>query len=353
MPSRVRALLPAALVTVVLAACSDSATPPTAAASRIAKTVASDFPVAQATIRVLSALSATGGFAASSINDSDEVVGNSSLGPFKWTPAHGLQYLSVGNFPNTPAAIAVNDNGVIIGAGGDTTRQAVVWLPDGTIRLLPKDTLSKTLPQPASCGPVAINIYAQIVGACNSEVASIEGVIYNWHAPAVASPIAQQFTSISDDGWMGGQLKNGGPFVQSSTGEVVTLYGHDNMLHANGSWVNAVTRHGYAAGQSDEGGCLQAVAWLYAAGQHWPEFRMGVCGTASGITPDWYVVGTAWDPNFTPASQFAFVWFPEKGTQQLPGLSQGIVTSAVAVNSSHHVLGTIGSQVVIWNVGPR
>ena len=80
---------------------------------------------------------------------------------------------------------------------------------------------------------------------------------------------------------------------------------------------------------------------------------MGVCGTADGITPDWYVVGDAWDPNFTPASQFAFVWFPEKGTQQLPGLSQGITTSAVAINASHHVLGMIGSQVVIWNVGPR
>ena len=135
------------------------------------------------------------------------------------------------------------------------------------------------------------------------------------------------------------------------------LKGHDGLAH-NNSAVNAVTSHGWAAGYSSEGGCQQAVAWLAHTGQSYPEFRMGVCGQANGLTHDWYVVGTASDSALDASSDWAFVWFPGPGTQRLPGLGgTGETSTAVAVSAIHHVLGTITSggttHVVIWNVGSQ
>jgi hypothetical protein len=319
----------------------------------ISKTVASDFPVAQATIQILNGFTLANGLQPVAINDSDEIVGNNNGQPFRWTAAGGVQNLATPGTTNGGVAVAVNDNGDVLGdVSFSDGLHAVVWLPDGTMRVFPNPPLASNLPPEAACQATAINIYAQIVGVCTQPPSSnLAGLIYYWHAPTVVSRVAAEYTSISDDGWMGGELLSGGPFVQSPTGQVITLYGHDDSLHTN-ALVSAVSRHGWAAGQSDEGGCLQAVAWLYQPGQHWPEYRMGVCGYSEGITPDWYVIGQGFDPNFTPSSQFAFVWYPGKGTQRLPSFSN-LMTTAIAINAKHHVLGLVGSQVVIWDVAQR
>ena len=149
----------------------------------------------------------------------------------------------------------------------------------------------------------------------------------------------------------------GAPFIISPTQQITTLKGHDGLVHDK-SAVNAVTHHGWAAGYSSEGGCQQAVAWLAHTGQTYPEFRMGVCGQSTGITDDWYIVGTASDSALDASSNWAFVWFPGPGTQRLPGLgATGETSTAIAVSATHHVLGTITSggttHVVIWDVGPR
>jgi hypothetical protein len=103
---------------------------------------------------------------------------------------------------------------------------------------------------------------------------------------------------------MGGQSASlgtqSGPILISPAGQVIPLFDHNDQVDPL-SDVHAVTLHGWAAGSSQEDTCTQTVAWLANPGQTYPEFRLGVCGEAYGITDDWYVIGIGTsDGSFNP-----------------------------------------------------
>lgn len=338
--------------------CSDASAPPAARPASLSKAVAS------ATVRVLPGLD---GFIPAAINDSDEVVGYTQANaPFRWTVAGGLTMLPHSGFGLTDA-LSVSDRGVIVGkADGTSTSNAVLWDSAGSFRALGDPFDSVGIDGENGCGASGINVWGHVVGTCIIPHGSFNNGIlaFNWHGTATEESnggILQansQFTSVSDDNWIGGALNGQGiqeaPIIVSPAGQVIQLLGHDGQVHFY-SLVLAVTRNGYAAGYSTEGDCQQAVAWLSHAGQSFPEFRMGTCGMSTGITPDQYISGTGSDANIDASTFFAFVASPAIGMHHLPGLGQtGETSTAVAINQRHHVLGTITSggvtHVVIWNV---
>lgn len=337
-------------------ACSDSNTSLSAPNPNAIERQVAQAPLANATVTDIPALL---GFDANSMNDSGEIAGNAPKGPFRWTAKGGVQYLS----PSTGLVGAVSNNGAVGGqvpAGDSGYEHAAVWIPPMyTLRVIQQPTDSAG----EGCELSAINVYGQMVGNCQVKEGFTTPEEFEWHGPAIAPPGVpedDQVTAISDDGWIGGGNEpdlfgTTQAFVVSPSGQTIFLRNHLGQAPSDPTWVQGITHHGFAAGVDFEGGCGQAVAWLFNPGQSWPEFRMGTCGQANSITPDWYVVGygtTAANTNW------AFVWFPGVGLQRLPGLTSADQQSvAVAVNQSHHVLGWI--QVngvrhnVIWAVGPR
>jgi hypothetical protein len=350
------------------AACSDATHPsPITAPTSIDRAVNS-LPLANATVHEIPALVNT---IVNGINDSDQVSGDSGR-PFRWTPANGIHYLTTAGTGGA-AATSISNNGTVAGravVGDSNYLHAVAWLPNGTLRVFQLRADSLNIPPSAegpACTATSINVYGQIVGTCSIRVPFETPEEFEWHGPAISPPGVPEndaVNAISDDGWIGGDegpnlTGTSGPFVASPSGQTIFLKNHDGQLAGQDpAFVNAVARHGWAAGIDYEGGCGQAVAWLFHPGQSWPEFRMGTCGSANGITADWYVVGTGTDVNGDLSSRFAFVWFPGVGLQRLPGLGgSGETSQAYAVNANHHVLGQItdGTTVhtVIWYVGPR
>jgi hypothetical protein len=254
-------------------------------------------------------------------------------------------------------ATSINDNGEIAGAVGS---HAAAWLPNGTLRLfqMPSDSGS------FGCEAYGINIYGAAVGHCaiNSQFITVTPATFNWHGPTTlaTSGTTAPYTAISNDGWIAGAFVAGADEGGNPLAIIVSPAGQDIVLNnvkhvALGiSRALAITYHGWAAGSDDEGltTCDQAVAWLGSARD---EYRLGTCGSATGLTDDWHVVGTGNDAGQTTQSQQAFVWFPGGGLQRLPGLGgAGEYSTAVAINARHHVLGTIVSggttHTVIWNV---
>jgi hypothetical protein len=356
------------VLAVCVGACSDAASKSLTAPTRAIDRALSSAPLANATIHDIPALvnhDVTG------MNDSDEVSGDSGGRPFKWSPARGIQWLST-NGLLVAHTTSISNNGGVAGsaAAGDSNKiHGIVWLPNGTPRIFPLIADSINLPPELggpSCSIAAINVHGQLVGNCVVKDGFSSPELFQWHGPTISPPGVpedDQVTSISDDGWIGGGntpavFSTTEAFIASPTGQTIILKNHENQETATPSWVFAVTRHGWAAGTDFEGGCDQAVAWLAHPGQVYPEFRMGTCGQATGITDDWYVVGTGIDAQQDRGSQWAFVWFPGPGLQRLPGLgTSGEFSVAITVNAHHHVLGQIavGTTVhtVIWYVGPR
>jgi hypothetical protein len=358
------------IIVVCAAACSETAAPPSVQQSPLVQASAASLSVANATVHVVAALQ---NMTVSALNDSDEVVGDSVGGmPFRWTQKGGLQRLNIKAMTGSFAVpSSVNDNGVIAGfmsTGDSTYNHAVAWLPDGSVHIFPLPADSTLfVGAPDDCGVEGINIYGQMVGICTINDGETTPAVFEWHGPTNDNPpgfpSGTVLSSISDDGWIGGGpfpgTGTGKAFLVSPSGQVIPLQSHDstsNQMFQSG--VNAVTRHGWAAGVDFEDGCPQAVAWLSAPGQSFPEFRLGTCGQAVGITDDWYVVGTGTDVAADVSSRFAFVWFPGVGLQRLPGLGgTGETSMAFAINANHHVLGQIQSgntvHTVIWYVAAR
>lgn len=359
LPARVR-LASTVFVGLAAIACSDTSGPSATRPESLSKALAS------ATVRVLPGLD---GFVPTAINDSDEVVGYTNADiPFKWTPAGGLVMLSHGSFVGA-LPLAVNDHGVIVGTAVTSTivvaaSNGALWDSAGAFRALGDPPDSVGIDGANECEASGINVWGHAVGTCVIPHGPYPwGIVnFDWHKTATTAggelQAFSQFTSVSDDNWIGGDLNGQGipqaPIVVSPTGQVIELLGHDAAIH-DYSVVTAVTRNGYSAGYSTEGNCQQAVAWLSHTGQTFPEFRWGTCGQSTGITPDQYVSGTGSDANLDASTFFAFVASPTIGMHHLPGLGQtGETSTAVAINTRHHVLGTITSasvtQVVIWNV---
>lgn len=143
------------------------------------------------------------------------------------------------------------------------------------------------------------------------------------------------------------------PIIVSPTGQIIQLRGHDGLVR-DCSVVLAVTRKGYAAGYSTEGGCQEAVAWLSHPASRSRRFAWAV-RRVTGITPDQVISGTGSDANQDASSFFAFVASRASGFAHLPGLGKtGETSTAVGINAGHHILGTITSSgvthVVIWNL---
>jgi hypothetical protein len=360
--SRVR-VTPFVLLVCGAAACRDSSSPPLAAPSASIDHATASLAVANATVHVIPALQ---NLSVAGINDTDEVAGNGPNGPFRWTQKAGLQYLTTKGTKGNATASSVSDNGAVGGyaqAGDSGYYHAVVWKADGSLRIFqgPADSTGGF-----SCVLSSINIFSQMVGNCVFIEGFSSPTLFEWHRPALLNPPGvpdgDQLFAISNDGWIAGgavaDVSNAeeGAFVVSPTGQLFKLLNHSGTLSING-WATAVTRHGFAAGVDVEGACGQAVAWLSHPGQTFPEFRMGTCGSANGITPDFYVVGTGTDSLNNPNTDWAFVWVPGRGLQRLPGLGgKGELSSAIGINANHHVLGQIQSggvtHTVIWYVTP-
>jgi hypothetical protein len=343
-----------AIAVIVLYGCSDASSP-TRAPIRDA------LAAANATVTVLDGLD---GVTPTAINDSDEVVGNTSTNAaFSWTASAGMKTLANAGADITNA-FDVNDNGVIVGSIGniDSVR-AAVWLPSGSVRTLQSPADSSLMEPTFSCAAYGINVYGELAGSCEALGLYYFPTIFAWHGPANdQSPNpGGQYSAVSDDGWLAGASRSDnfnqpGAFIVSPTGELIQLRTHGGGISPVSS-VAAITRHGWAAGIDSAGGCVQAVAWLSAPQQSYPEFRLGTCGAATGLTNDWYVVGTGTDAAQTVASQWAFVWHPGAGLERLPGLgTSGEYSTAIAINSRHHVLGQITSNgvthAVMWKLNP-
>src|SRR5581483_4279702 len=296
---------------VAVLASSDSSAPSATQPTPISKALAS------ATVRVLPGLD---GLIPTAINDADEVVGYTKAAlPFRWTPAHGLVMLSHGKFVGALPS-SVSDRGVIAGTAIRSTESVVasngaLWDSAGSFRVLADPSDSVGLDGQNICVASGINVWGHIIGTCEITHGFYNGIDnFDWHGPATsAGGVLQansQFMSVSDDNWIGGDINSQGiptaPIIVSPTGQIIQLRGHDGLVH-DFSVVLAVTRKGYAAGYSTEGGCQEAVAWLSHPGQSFPEIRMGTCGESTGITPDQVISGTGSDANQDASSFFAFV----------------------------------------------
>jgi hypothetical protein len=344
-----------AIAVLALYGCRDAPSPPSALA------IHDQRAAANASVTVLTGLD---GVTPTAINDSDEVVGNTSdNAAFSWTASAGMKMLSTAGATLTNA-FDVNDNGIIVGAIGNVDSvRAAVWLPSGSVRALQSPADSTLLEPQFSCVAYGVNLYGAIAGSCEALSLYYFPTTFNWHGPANdQSPNAGgQYSGVSDDGWLAGASRSDnfnqpGAFIVSPTGDLIRLRTHGGGISPISS-VAAITRHGWAAGTDSAAGCVQAVAWLSAPQQQYPEFRMGTCGAATGLTNDWYVVGTGTDAAQTPTSQWAFVWYPGAGLERLPGLgTTGEYSTAIAINSQHHILGQITSNgvthTVIWKMNP-
>jgi hypothetical protein len=339
----------------VLAACSNSAAPADASRSAMLEARAGALAVANATVHVLSGADS---LQPAAINDSDEVVGTVAFQTAgRWTPTAGFVLLP-GTANHTSSANAVNDNGAI---AGSFDGHPAVWLNTGSVRILQKSIDSGTAGSGFdACRINGTNVWAALVGNCTAAGGAFSrAMIFEWHGIARSvdpgGGDVTSFIAISRDGFIAGEESMGsGGFIQTPTGQIDMLRNHSGVVGLED--VTSITDHGFSAGESFEGGCWQAVAWLGATGQTYPEFRLGTCGKSYGLTHDWYVVGTATDT--AGNNPFAFVWFPEKGLQRLPGLgATGEQSAALAISERHHVVGTVTSagrrHTVIWDVGPR
>jgi hypothetical protein len=318
---------------------------------RLASSSAS-LPIANATVHVLAGLDSA---SPADISDSDWVVGSKfpPLRAFRWDPKRGVQWLQ--SFGGESQAVAVHDIGNTVGQIGAHT---VVWLPNGNPDFFPL-TFDSASAFPPDCGPLDMNKYSVIIGNCNYRQAANDPVLYRWHAPVQFRQGVPPFAAISDDGWIVGYprpftLDEGPVYVLSPNNEISALPVHGQPGYQSAAL--GITVHGWAAGFDSSATCSEAVAWLAAPNVFRPEFRLGTCGQATGLTPDWYIVGTGNDP--VDHHFFAFVWFPGTGLQRLPGLGQaGETSTALKINRLHHVVGTLTSggvrHTVIWDVGPR
>jgi hypothetical protein len=326
-----------------LAACTDSAAPPTATPS-----VIRDLTVPVATGVTVQVLPGLNGASPRSIDEFDEVVGSTSAGvPFYWSASRGVVLLAHPGYA-TAVAVSINDHGAMSGTAGGTT--PVVWepLPGGQFQPFEK-------PASQNCTAAGLNFDGDFVGTCTGGGVSY-GTVFNWHG-APTETAGYQYNAISDDGWIAGAENNGtaatAAIVIDPSGTLTVLKGHDGATHMY-SAVNAVALHGYLAGYSTEEGCTQAIVWGLFTANHdtWPSNLLGACGEATGITPEGYVVGFSF-------SGWAFVWDenPGPGLQALPGLGTSGETSKAVAISLNDALGTITSNgvtyTVIWHLPSR
>jgi hypothetical protein len=354
-----------------LTACVSSTSPtavlPAASQSSLRASTAAT-GIANATVHIIAALD---GLDVVAINQSDEVVGGRGAfffgrPPFRWERETGLHLLAT-NGAADAGAFGLNDRGDIVGfVTVNGVKHAAVWRRSGKLHILklPPDSLTNSAA--SDCVGEGINIHREVVGRCGFNFVLRTPVIFRWKAAADESPEQLvpdgNLSSVSNDGWIGGASDqsdiNHGAFLISPTGNLVNLLDAQGVLSGIAG-VNAVTRHGWAAGfdlQGSAGACQQAVAWFSESDESFKEVLLGTPGSANGITADRFVVGQGAADCQLSGGLFAFVWSSEKGLQHLPGLGQpGETSRAVAINAKHHVLGGIvtGAGVthtVIWDV---
>src|SRR5581483_810168 len=232
-----------------IAACSDAPSKSLTAPGAMDRAVSSA-TVANATIHEIPALLNVG---VDGLNDSDEVSGDSGGRPFKWSAAHGFQWLSTTGLIGAHTT-GISNNGAVAGsavAGDSGFSHGIVWLPNGTPRVLALPTDSDNMgPEVGkiTCAIAAINIYGQSVGNCVVKDGFSSPVGFQWHGPALSPPPGvpgnDQLTSISDDGWIGGGnlpavFGTTGAFIVSPTGQTILLKNHNGQLAGGMSWVQA------------------------------------------------------------------------------------------------------------------
>lgn len=350
-----------------IVACSDSTSPAGATRPAFLAAGVAALPIANATVQVIPGLD---GATPTAINNFDEVVGGGNepnvpgvSTAFRWDATSGVRFLprSVPRFAT--AALALNDSGNVVGEDGPF---AVLWL-HGTMERRLSSAADTT--RAGGCNSVGINNNGKIIGNCFVSQFHV-GWIYDWptHSIVLQSHFATMdgvpgvFHAVSNDGYIAGGNDGGfealQAFILSPTRQLDILKPRfDSSLDF--SEAVAVTYHGWAAGDDAEGAnaiCPVAVAWLAAPHQFRPEYQLGTCGEATGLTDDWYVVGFGTDVAFT--HPWAFVWFPGPGLQRLPLPSGGADSSkVVGINSHHHAVGIVWSQgvqhVVIWKIATR
>jgi uncharacterized membrane protein len=359
------------LLLVGVVACSDSVAPPPATApATAAATVINGVKIATgvhaATLPGLDGPT----FTARAINDWAEVVGTvtaagGGTSAFHWQLTRGLTVLSASS---ATAGAAVNNFGdVAVTLSTDTGAVAGVWPWSGPVRALRRLSSFHQGPAAPSCVARGINNARMLVGTCYVPVLDEEtptlwtadGRPDGLHPGGGSSgvPVEGFAYALSNAGFVAG-----GP-DESSLSPTAFLFTPADMLvplpseltgMASSSWAAlAVNDSGWAAGYSPSPSapCLRAVAWLRSNAIN----DLGTCGSATGITDDAVVVGTATDS--AGNALYAFVWTADSGLRRLPGLDANganETSSAVAINSSHQIVGSITSQgaqhAIMWTL---
>ena len=217
---------------------------------------------------------------ASGINNLGQVVGHSFTGvnsaftqPFVWTADFEMKLLG----GVTGEAQAINDDGQVVGADGNSDCGSVVmWnvAPDGTVSN-PQDI--GTLGGEFVC-PWAINRPGNFVGGIFQDAQTSDGFL--WAAGNVVTiPDAKEVRGINDEDELVGRTKSGEPFLwRAETGV---------QLLADGGTAWDINNRGQVVGTSG----LNAVIWQDGEMQVLPAPALGFIATA--INDEGMIVGSS------------------------------------------------------------
>jgi hypothetical protein len=310
-----------------------------------------------------SVLTGLDGYFINAFNDWGEVVGET--GPsdsvsvaFHWQRQRGITQLFVPGATGS-GAVDVTDDGevAVLPFFPGAPYQAVRWSWSGSIQVLPLvSTWSLPLvdSQP-NCFPTKINIHHVVLGYCQV-IGLSQDVVTVWTPSGRPTPVRLSGGAVLQ-GFPHGLTDGGIAVGQQTTGtEEAFVYNLNTGAYASlpvpsgviTTGAYAVNDSGWVVGLTNVG-CGHVAVWLSGQAYH----DIGICGLPSGIGDDGTVVGIAEDS--TTHTEYAFMWTPDSGVRQLPGVTAHDFSSeAYAINRVHQVLGTVhvgGVQhAVIWTL---
>jgi hypothetical protein len=293
-------------------------------------------------------------FTAQSFNRYDEIAGltfqgttptifrEKNGGVQMYTPPAGYQ-VGTAFYPLT---VGIDSLGDVAGSlESDTAYRAVVWTANGTgLGLLPTYKYQGMPVGPLGCGANGMSPHGYIAGTC--ETFTADDYIAEW--PQITSGLDTLKTSccgsidgtaiaVSDDEYLTGYIVNFNPpqafrwTYGSATYNIIGVVNGSPQI----SMGLAVNNLGAVAGWGIGGCCSDTAAQLWINPAQMT--TIADYGQATGVDPSDRVVG--WHRSTAGAQQTAFLWEPDSGLRDLPGLTVGGASAAVAINSVRHILG--------------
>ena len=282
---------------------------------------------------------------ATDVNDSGEVVGNTSLSSpapvahfgFTWTSAGGMNLLAALHNGDTPNVVAVNDHGQVVGNNVPSSgvTHAVVWSVGNAITDL--GSLTAT----GGSSAVAINNDGEVAGTASTATGddafawtSAGGMVDLGHLGTGSS----YATAINDAGQVvgysyTGHFSDADAFSWTPTGGIVDI----GTLGGASSEPFAINSHGQVIGWSTTAAGVQAAFSWTAAGGIVDLGNLGGAGgsQAMAVNNNGEVVGRSqtasgdWD---------AFSWTAAGGMVDLGNLA-GDWGKALAINDAGQIVG--------------